>query len=89
MVAINDFCWSAFLTKSALFLKFAPLEKKTLAPLPIAMILAILQGEEKAYMGRLLPMLAGVLIKLKFKRNNDFNYYLPLLDCLIQRIELR
>ena len=89
MVAINDFCWSAFLTKSALFLKFAPLEKKTLAPLPIAMILDILQGEEKAYMGRLLPMLAGVLIKLKFKRNNDLNYYLPLLDCLIQRIELR
>ena len=33
MVAINDFCWSAFLTKSALFLKFAPLEKNTPAPL--------------------------------------------------------
>ena len=28
MVAINDFCWSAFLTKSALFLKFAPPGKK-------------------------------------------------------------
>ena len=28
MVAINDFCWSAFLTKSALFLKFAPPWKK-------------------------------------------------------------
>ena len=33
MVAINDFCWSAFLTKSALFLKFAPPGKKTPAPL--------------------------------------------------------
>ena len=32
MVAINDFCWSAFLTKSALFLKFAPLEKKLRRP---------------------------------------------------------
>ena len=28
MVAINDFCWSAFFTKSALFLKFAPPGKK-------------------------------------------------------------
>ena len=35
MVAINDFCWSAFLTKSALFLKFAPLKKKTPAPLSV------------------------------------------------------
>ena len=28
MVAINDFCWSAFLTKSALFLKLAPHREK-------------------------------------------------------------
>ena len=34
MVAINDFCWSAFLTKSAFFLKFAPPGKKTPASLP-------------------------------------------------------
>ena len=33
MVAIIDFCWSAFSTKSALFLKFSPLGKKTPAPL--------------------------------------------------------
>ena len=32
MVAINDFCWSAFLTKSALFLKFAPWKKNSGAP---------------------------------------------------------
>ena len=51
---------------------------------PIAMSLDILQGEEKAYMGRLLPTLAGVLLKLKSNRNDDLNYYLPLLGCLIQ-----
>ena len=33
MVVIIDFCWSAFLTKSALFLKLAPPGKKTPAPL--------------------------------------------------------
>ena len=38
MVAISDFCWSAFLTKSALFLKFAPPGKKTPAPLVVAII---------------------------------------------------
>ena len=52
--------------------------------LSIAMSLDILQGEEKAYMGRLLPTLAGVLVKLKSKRNDDLNYCLPLLDCFIQ-----
>ena len=34
---------------------------------PIAMSLDILQGEEKADMGRLLPTLAGELVKLKSK----------------------
>ena len=43
---------------------------------PIAISLDILQGEEKAYMGRLLPTLAGVLVKLKSKRNDDLNYCL-------------
>ena len=47
---------------------------------PIAMSLDIRQGEEIAYMGRLLPTLAGVLLKLKSKRNDNLNYYLPLLD---------
>ena len=56
---------------------------------PIAMSLDILQGEEKAYMGRLLPTLAGVLVKLKSKHNNDLNYCLPLLDCFIQGVESR
>ena len=56
---------------------------------PIAMSLDILQGEEKAYMGRLLPTLAGVLVKLKSKRNDDLNYCLPLLDCFIQGVESR
>ena len=56
---------------------------------PIAMGLDILQGEEKAYMGRLLPTLAGVLVKLKSKRNDDLNYCLPLLDCFIQGVESR
>ena len=56
---------------------------------PIAMSLDILQGEEKAYIGRLLPTLAGVLEKLKSKRNDDLNYYLPLLDCFIQGVESR
>ena len=56
---------------------------------PIAMNLDILQGEEKAYTGRLLPTLAGVLVKLKSKRNDDLNYYLPLLDRLIQGVESR
>ena len=55
----------------------------------IAMSLDILQGEKKAYMGRLLPMLAGALVKLKSKRNDDLNYYLPLLDCLIQGVKSR
>ena len=55
----------------------------------IAMSLDILQGEEKAYMGRLLPTLAGVLVKLKSKRNDDLNYCLPLLDCFIQGVESR
>ena len=55
----------------------------------IAVSLDILQGEEKAYMGRLLPTLAGVLVKLKSKRNNDLNYCLPLLDCFIQGVELK
>ena len=50
---------------------------------PIATSLDILQGEEKAYMGRLLPTPAGVLVKLKSKRNDDLNYWLPLLDCFI------
>ena len=54
---------------------------------PIAMSLDILQGEEKAYMGRLPPTLAGVLVKLKSKRNDDLNYCLPLLDCFIQEVE--
>ena len=56
---------------------------------PIVMSLDILQGEEKAYMGRLLPTLAGVLVKLKSKRNDDLNYCLPLLDCFIQGVESR
>ena len=56
---------------------------------PIAMSLDILQGEKKAYMGRLLPTLAGVLVKLKSKRNDDLNYCLPLLDCFIQGVESR
>ena len=47
---------------------------------PIAMSLDILQEEEKAYMGRLLPTLGSVLVKLKSKRNDDLNYCLPLLD---------
>ena len=51
---------------------------------PIAMNLDILQAEKKVYMGRLLPTLAGVLVKLKSKRNDDLNYCLPLLDCFIQ-----
>ena len=55
----------------------------------IAMSLDILQGEEKAYMGRLLPTLAGVLVKLKSKPNDDLNYCLPLLDCFIQGVESR
>ena len=55
----------------------------------IATSLDILQGEEKAYIGRLLPTLAGVLVKLKFKRNDDLNYCLPLLDCFIQGVESR
>ena len=55
----------------------------------IAKSLDILQGEEKAYIGRLLPTLAGVLVKLKSKRNNDLNYCLPLFDCLIQGVESR
>ena len=54
----------------------------------IAMSLDILQ-EEKAYMGRLLPTLAGVLVKLKYKRNDDLNYCLPLLDCFIQGVKSR
>ena len=41
----------------------------------IAMSLDILQGEEKAYVGRLLPTLAGVLVKLKSKRNDDLNQW--------------
>ena len=53
---------------------------------PIAMSLDILQREEKAYMGRLLPTLAGVLVKLKSKRNDDLNYCLPLLDCFIKEL---
>ena len=53
------------------------------------MSLDILQGEEKPYMGRLLPMLTGVLVKLKSKRNDDLNYYLPLLDCLIPEVASR
>ena len=56
---------------------------------PIATSLDILQGEETAYMGRLLPTLAGVLVKLKSKRNDDLNYCLPLLDCFIQGVESR
>ena len=32
MVAIIDFCWNAFLTKSALFLNLPPLEKNSGAP---------------------------------------------------------
>ena len=56
---------------------------------PIAMSLDILQGKEKAYMGRLLPTLAGVLVKLKFKRNDDLNYCLPLFDCFIQGVKSR
>ena len=56
---------------------------------PIAMSLNILQGEEKAYMGRLLATLAGVLVKLQSKRNDDLNYCLPLLDCFIQGVESR
>ena len=55
----------------------------------IAMSLDILQGEEKAYVGRSLPTLAGVLVKLKSKRNDDLNYCLPLLDCFIQGVESR
>ena len=55
----------------------------------IAMSLDIFQGEEKAYMSRLLPTLAGVLVKLKSKRKYDLNYCLPLLDCFIQRVESR
>ena len=56
---------------------------------PIAMSLDILQEEEKAYMGRLLPTLASVLVKLKSKRNDDLNYCLLLLDCFIQGVESR
>ena len=55
----------------------------------IAMSLDIFQGDEKAYMGRLLPTLAGVLLKLQSKRNDDLNYCLPLLDCFIQGVESR
>ena len=56
---------------------------------PIAMSLDNLQREEKAYMGQLLPTLAGVLVKLKSKRNDDLNYCLPLLGCFIQGVESR
>ena len=51
MVAINDFCWNAFLTKSVLFLKFAPLEKKTPAPLSVLPILEkiALEIEDRFY----------------------------------------
>ena len=50
------------------------------------MSLDILRGEKKAYMRRLQPTLAGILLKLKSKRNDDLNYYLPLFDCVIQRL---
>ena len=55
----------------------------------IAMSLDILHGEEKAYMGQLLPTLAGALVQLKSKRNDDLNYCLPLLVCFIQGVESR
>ena len=53
------------------------------------MSLDILQGEEKVDMGRLLPTLAGVLVKMKSKRDDDLNYCLPLLDCFIQGVKSR
>ena len=68
-------------------MKFFEEDKSTMSP--IAMSLDILQGEEKAYRGQLLPTLAGVLVQLKSKCNDDLNYCLPLLDCFIQGVESR
>ena len=56
---------------------------------PIAASLDFLQGEEKVYMGILLPMIASVLNALESKRLMDMDYCHPLLDNLIDSVQTR
>ena len=56
---------------------------------PIAVSLDFLQGEEKAYMGILLPTIASVLNALESKRLMDMDYCRPLLDNLIDSVQTR
>ena len=59
-------------------LKFLNKYKKAMAP--IAASLDVLQGEEKACMGILLPTIASVLNALKSKRLMSMDYCLENLD---------
>ncbi|XP_042229003.1 zinc finger BED domain-containing protein 4-like [Homarus americanus] len=57
---------------------------------PIAVGLNVLQGEEKAYMGRLLPMLASALNSLAAKgMDNYLEYCKPLVHSPIQGLKKR
>ena len=68
-------------------LKFLNEYKKVMTP--IAASLDVLQGEEKAYMGILLPTIASVLNALKSKRLMSMDYCHPLLETLIDSVQAR
>ena len=68
-------------------LKFLNEYKKVMTP--IAASLDVLQGEEKAYMGILLPTIGSVLNALKFERLISVDYCHPLLETLIDSVQAR
>ena len=68
-------------------LKFLNDRKKVMTL--IAASLDVLQGEEKAYMGILLPTIASVLNALKIERLMSMDYCHLLLETLIDSVQAR
>ena len=56
---------------------------------PVAVSLDILQGEDKAFMGILLPIISVCTTKLKILKESTLTYCAPLIDALIKGIEKR
>ena len=56
---------------------------------PVAPDLDVLQGEEKAYTGKLLPTIASVLNALKSERLMSIDYCHSLLENLIDSVQAR